>query len=273
MSARQISPEGGLSPDQRRCLGGRSGLPFPAYIICATPRSGSTLLCDLLTSSGVAGKPRSYLRSEDIGYWAGLWSLGEPATAADPIFNRLYCSAMIQAGTAHTGIFGLRLMWRSVGEAVERLQAGLGDQADLPGLLERELGPTLLVHLSRRDKTAQAISLVRARQTGLWHIGVDGSERERTTPARSPVFDAGQIGQASDMLTTDDASWSSFFDKHGIKPMRICYEDLAARPHKVLADVLAALGRDRSLAETISVRTARMADDLSLDWTRQVELG
>ncbi|HMF66717.1 MAG TPA: Stf0 family sulfotransferase, partial [Phyllobacterium sp.] len=35
-----------------------------SYVICGTPRSGSTLLCDLLESTGIAGRPASYFRSE-----------------------------------------------------------------------------------------------------------------------------------------------------------------------------------------------------------------
>src|ERR1700759_375295 len=31
--------------------------PNRAYLVCATPRSGSTLLCELLRSTGVAGRP------------------------------------------------------------------------------------------------------------------------------------------------------------------------------------------------------------------------
>jgi len=32
-----------------------------SYVVCATPRSGSTLLCELLKSTGVAGHPVSEL--------------------------------------------------------------------------------------------------------------------------------------------------------------------------------------------------------------------
>jgi len=36
-----------------------------AYLICGTPRTGSTLLCDLLPSSEIAGRPESYFRLTD----------------------------------------------------------------------------------------------------------------------------------------------------------------------------------------------------------------
>jgi len=31
--------------------------PEQSYLVAATPRSGSTLLCELLASTGVAGRP------------------------------------------------------------------------------------------------------------------------------------------------------------------------------------------------------------------------
>src|SRR5438309_9224996 len=31
-----------------------------SYLVCATPRSGSTLLCETLEATGVAGRPREY---------------------------------------------------------------------------------------------------------------------------------------------------------------------------------------------------------------------
>ena len=34
--------------------------PTRSYLVCATPRSGSTLLCEGLESTGVAGRPREY---------------------------------------------------------------------------------------------------------------------------------------------------------------------------------------------------------------------
>ena len=35
-----------------------------SYIICSTPRTGSTLLCSLLRATNVAGIPESYFRSQ-----------------------------------------------------------------------------------------------------------------------------------------------------------------------------------------------------------------
>ncbi|MDE0415807.1 MAG: Stf0 family sulfotransferase, partial [bacterium] len=52
-------------------------------IVGSTPRSGSTLLCDLLTDTGVAGQPHSYFRREDISWWAEQFRSYEGRSVAD----------------------------------------------------------------------------------------------------------------------------------------------------------------------------------------------
>ena len=43
------------------------GVVSDGYLICATPRTGSTLLCGLLASTGVAGNPELYFRVRRSG--------------------------------------------------------------------------------------------------------------------------------------------------------------------------------------------------------------
>lgn len=49
-------------------------------ILCGTPRSGSTLLCGLLTAAGRMGAPDSFFRRQILTWWAQEWGLPE-ATA------------------------------------------------------------------------------------------------------------------------------------------------------------------------------------------------
>jgi LPS sulfotransferase NodH len=149
-----------------------------SYIIAATPRSGSTLLCDLLSGTGFAGQPHSYYRREDILDYARKWGVSSPNVIGDQAFERTYLEAVRRAGATQTGIFGLRLMWSSVGELSARLSAIHPDPLDDPARFELAFGKPLYIHLSRQDKVAQAVSLLKAKQSGLWHRAADGTERE-----------------------------------------------------------------------------------------------
>ncbi|HEX7161024.1 MAG TPA: Stf0 family sulfotransferase [Trebonia sp.] len=50
-----------------------------SYLICATPRTGSSLLCGLLDSTGVAGHPESWFRRQDEREFAAGWGIADPS--------------------------------------------------------------------------------------------------------------------------------------------------------------------------------------------------
>jgi LPS sulfotransferase NodH len=138
-----------------------------AYILCATPRSGTTLLCDLLKATGVAGRPNSYFRIQNRAGWALEWGVPRTGFASDEGFERAYLAAMRRVAAADTGVFGLRLMWGSTTEMFAQLARRYPDLADGPARLAAAFGPPLYIHVSRQDKIAQAVSRLRAEQGGL----------------------------------------------------------------------------------------------------------
>ena len=46
------------------------------YLICTSPRSGSTLLCRLLQQAGTAGVPNSHFHVPSLEAWLGSYGLG-----------------------------------------------------------------------------------------------------------------------------------------------------------------------------------------------------
>ena len=237
-----------------------------SYVICATPRSGSTLLCDLLAASGVAGRPASYFRRQSIAHFAQRLRVPSLETVDGKEFNQAYLAAVKREGTAGTGLFGVRLMWETVEELSRLLDAlypGLLDDAARFGAA---FGPTIYVHLSRRDKIAQAVSLQKALQTGLWHVAADGSDRERTMPPTAPVYDVERIDDQVAELMADDQAWANWFERHRIEPVVVNYERLSAEPQTILGQLLAAFGQDPALAAKVAPQTQKMADAESLEW-------
>jgi LPS sulfotransferase NodH len=188
------------------------------------------LLCDLLSGTGIAGQPHSYYRREDILDYARKWGVSSPDVIGDEAFERTYLAAVRRAGTTQTGIFGLRLMWSSVVELFARLSAIHPDPLDDPARFELAFGQPLYIHLSRQDKVAQAVSLLKARQGGLWHRAADGTERERLAPPAPMVYNADRLAGLVEELETDDAAWNGWFARFGIAPLRLTYERLAASP-------------------------------------------
>jgi hypothetical protein len=90
-----------------------------SYLICATPRSGSTFLCELLQSTGIAGRPESYFRLPDESTWVDRWQIArDPDESSD---YRDYVQAAVKDGSTENGLFGARVMWGTMDEVVANL--------------------------------------------------------------------------------------------------------------------------------------------------------
>lgn len=181
-------------------------------------------------------------------------------------FDRPYLAAVLREGAGSTGTFGLRLMWENVEELSQRLDALYPDLPNDAARFQEAFENPLYVHLTRQDKIAQAVSRLKAEQSGLWHLSADGSERERTAPPQAPVYDADRLAALVAELNAHDAAWEDWFTQQQIKPLRLNYEAVSANPKLAIEAILSALGRDTAIAATIEAKTAKMADNESTDW-------
>ena len=245
---------------------------FDAYIICGTPRTGSTLLCKLLAATGTSGDPHSFYRRQDVAEWAQEWKLPGRDTMGELEFNIAYLDAAIAAGKGGTGVFGLRLMRETLDELsaiLDRIFPGLASDT---ARFAKAFGRILYIHLSRENKLAQAVSLIKAEQTGLWHIAPDGTEIERVAPAQEPHYDFERIKGELAELEAYDKAWNTWFAAQGLTPLRIGYEHLSADPAATLQAVCEALGVQPPNARDVRPGVARLADKTSLDWMRRYRL-
>src|SRR3954451_4686225 len=130
--------------------------PNRSYLVCATPRSGSTLLCHLLDQTGIAGHPAEYFEAlqhsglprQPVEYFdrerhhniverlafrempaAGSESTPNPLWSPDT-YARYLAWALAQ-GTTPNGVFGAKRMWGYLGDFAQLLR-GIDGLADLP---------------------------------------------------------------------------------------------------------------------------------------------
>ncbi|CAN5443607.1 Stf0 family sulphotransferase [soil metagenome] len=242
---------------------------FDAFVLCGTPRSGSTLLCDLLASTKAAGNPDSFYRRQTIAWWAGQWKLPAPHVPDTLAFKAAFLEAAIAAGKGGTDIFGLRLMRENLEELLAILNELFPCLSSDRARFEKAFGKTLYVHLSREDKLSQAISRVKAEQTGLWHIAPDGTEIERLAPPQEPHYDFERLRQEVASLERYDGAWLTWFRDQGIEPLRISYDDLSADPAAALIRICAALGVQAPNPGDIRPGVAKLADTTSVEWKRR----
>jgi LPS sulfotransferase NodH len=240
-------------------------MKYTSYVICTSPRSGSTLLCKMLTDTGIAGKPASLFYRPSLDDWMTRMEV-RPGTATEPeLLDAIFQAAMAKGRSAN-GVFGLRQQAPSFGFLCGKLAVLHPAEATDLDRIARTFGPPLFVHLARPDKLGQAVSYLKAQQTGLWHVAADGSELERLEPHRNPEYDAETIRNCIDTMTDYDRGWNDWFEREGVDPLRISYDDLSADPVSILLSVLEHLGLDKRAADGIEPGVMKMADATSRDW-------
>jgi LPS sulfotransferase NodH len=173
---------------------------YRSLIICATPRSGTTLLCDLLAETGVTGTPNSFYRAESVANFARRFGVAD-----GPDFERRYLDAIIAAGRSGTDLFSMRVMWPSVTIMRDALGPLFPKETSDSGRIAAAFGTPLYLFVERRDKVGQAISRIKAEQSGLWHRAADGSVREQGGEYREPEYDAARIRDSIAETTAHEA--------------------------------------------------------------------
>ena len=269
-------------------MGFLANRPRRAYVVAATPRSGSTLLCETLRATGVAGRPEEpFQRLADTGlphqprdYFRGvddpsLLDLLPPRRVERPIAAadaRTRLESAFAEGTTPNGVFGTKLMWGYLGDFLagarlldpslaaapdaDVLRAVLGGGAEVP-----------IVQVLRRDKVGQAISLWRAIQTQRWRDeGEPGAAAGGG--AREPVYHRAAIAHLRDVLTAGEESWTAWLAERGIAPLRVVvYEELVPALEPTIRGLLADLGIDEEPAEGFAVpRMRRQSNGTSAEW-------
>lgn len=237
-----------------------------SYVICTSPRSGSTLLCDMLTSTGVAGRPASYFYAPSVAEWAADLELtfGPNATERDRL--QAILGEVLHAGRNGTKVFGLRQQANGLAFLCQKLAVLFPDAATDVDRFACAFGSTSFIHLTREDKVRQAVSLHKAEQSGLWHVAEDGRELERTAPHAEPVYDCAGIAANVDRLTGQDRAWDLWFAQHGITPLRLTYQALADDHLGVLRTVLEHVGLNPSAVHGVRPGVRRLSDHVTETW-------
>ncbi|WP_091184048.1 Stf0 family sulfotransferase [Microlunatus flavus] len=230
-----------------------------SWLLCATPRSGSTLLCGLLESSGVAGRPASYFNRRGLHDYSTSWQVSEGAGGR---ISAAYVRAARTAGSTPNGVFGGRLMAESRPELI----ADLTTEDDRPApsdleLLRLHFGRIRFVHLRRLDVVAQAVSWAKSLQTHFWHPG------EQVEPgAEAPHYDEELLGRLVETVEQFEAGWNRWFTEQRITPFEVTYEQLAADPLFVAHEVLDFLDLELDEGRRLVVRDRQQADHVNARW-------
>ncbi len=257
--------------------------PDSPYLVCATPRSGSTLLCELLTTTGVAGRPQEYFEHlyatnqprQAREYFEGVTDPDvidrlRPTDAGTPESAEAFeerLSAALREGTTPNGVWASKLMWGYFLDFLRRLHERPDTADRKPAEAVEHLFPGVrYVHVKRRDKLAQAISLWTAVQTLAWRD--DGDD---DSGAHEPVYSYAGIEHLREQLTGQDEAWTRWFAAAGVEPVVIAYEDLVADQRGVVLDLLRTLHIDTFGVDVPEPKMRRQSGGRSAEWAERFE--
>jgi trehalose 2-sulfotransferase len=246
-----------------------------SYLVCATPRSGSTLLCDTLRKTGVAGnpleffealpetgvprRPLDYLVGLDDAHALGLVERVPPHEA--PPYSDLrgyadyaeHLETVRTAGRTPNGVFGAKIMWAHL----EDLGRQLGT-TDLTALVGEVFDHPRFVWVRRKDTVRQAVSLWRAMQTQSWRA-------ENEPAAGEPQYSYAALRHLVELLDAHDRAWERFLSgKEHV--LTLTYEEIASDIGDAVGRTLGHIGIAPEAAVGALPTMRRQADRRSDEW-------
>ena len=199
----------------------RSAPPALVYMLATVPRTGSSYFSHLLWKSGCLGAPLEYLN------YQGPYGFA----AHSPDLQHMLWRSALHRRTSPNGVFGFKTFPVQLQDLEE------SNQALLAQVMGTVLGarPPRIVHLARRDRVAHMVSYARAALSGRWRSEQEGADTE------VPYSDA-MLETAGRLIDSQSEAWEMMFRELSITPLRLWYEDIAARPAEAVAQVAEFLG-------------------------------
>lgn len=229
-----------------------------AYLVYATPRSGSYLLCEALTNTNLAGHPAEYFGPYQITTLSKRWDFSNHIE---------YLSKLLQERATPNGIFGAKITWRQFLGFIESLQHIPGYEGiPVPDLMSTIFPNLHYIWITRRDKLRQAISYWKALQTGAWTL----SKGQQQTSIGEPTFDFGAINELIRRIVKDEADIQQYFSVCHVQPFTVLYEELVTAYEETAIEILKYLNvqvpKNLVFAER---KLVQQTDAQSEEWIRQ----
>jgi trehalose 2-sulfotransferase len=232
--------------------------PKTSYAILTTPRSGSTYFCDLLSSTGIAGYPTEHLR------------LANQELALNCNFDYLrLLNNLMQYRTTNNGVFGTKLISHFLFE----LKRAKPNFRDIFQSIDK------YIILVRQDKVAQAVSLVLAQKTEVWHIQKSVSKDNLDYKTYQSALENIEIEedlllevkQKHQFIINQENRLRRILDVNQIEPLEIIYEEIVKNTESQIEKVCNFLEISHPLHQKVTINSEiqKMPSDMSQKIIRQ----
>jgi LPS sulfotransferase NodH len=194
------------------------------YVVCATPRTGSTLLCQLLESCDAMGRPREVFNIKStVRRFASRNGLLD---AQSNIEIGSYLRCLFQAGTTPNGVFGAKVLFTQLAPFLEF------------ETVRQFLRTSHFIYLTRTDIVAQAVSRHVARETGNWGVRSSDSLDERAQQNGNVLsYSQSKIQDLLDDIGRQNRGWLEFFAVNEIDFLSVTYEQIVSDANAVCQEI------------------------------------
>lgn len=238
--------------------GDRLEKPPISYAILTTPRSGSTYFCELLSSTEIVGYPTEHLRL----------AAQELARYCNFDYLRLLYNLM-QHRTTSNGVFGTKFISHFLFEL----------RQTKPNFREIFKSIDKFILLVRKDKVAQAVSLVLAQKTEVWHLQNNLTSKNNDYLSYKSKLENIEIDdtllleveQKHQFIQNQENRLRKVLDANQKEPLEIVYEDIVDNAESQIDLVLDFLKitKPRSGMIEINSATKKMPSNISQEIIRR----
>jgi trehalose 2-sulfotransferase len=233
--------------------------PKLSHTIWFSQRTGSTLLCRALQSTGIAGNPDEWLSASNL--------LDE-----DRLNNYAQLQQKLwQLGTTPNGVFGIKMGVYEpyFSEIIDIFQqfSGCIKSNNRVEIWENAFPNCKHIYLTRRNKVRLAVSWWKAIQSEEWH-------RERGKPPAAAdlkdKYNYDAIAHLFAECSLREAAIQEFFTEGSIVPLTIVYEDFILSYEQTIRNILAYL--EIPDVPDISIpppSLQKLADNTSEEWVQR----
>ncbi|MGH2413179.1 MAG: Stf0 family sulfotransferase [Microcystaceae cyanobacterium] len=192
--------------------------PKVAYAIVSTPRAGSTVLCEALSSTKIAGFPKEDLRESSA-----------ILTQHCRFDSARLLQMLMTYKTTQNGVFGTKLIFQFL--------SVFSQSEDFEQILKQ----FKLIYLTRRDKIAQAVSLFLAQKTKIWHIYSSQQNKKYQSQLKQVNIEDSDLEILHSIyqrILNQEHFLESFFERCQLVPLIIEYEKFIEQPEKHLNTIV-----------------------------------
>ena len=222
--------------------------PQKGVLILSMPRAGSNWLGSITNASGLMGNAQEWL---DFGHLNGP----KGKTGRDVLFKRT-----LQSASTENGCFAVKIFPRQLLQVIDEYNLDFIRRC-------RRQNDVKIIVLHREDRVAQAISLVRAMQTGKWSTATDTKKSRQDRVVR---YNFSALCQAYFHIGRGYDFWESYLALNALPFEAFTYEALQKNPAPYFEFLATHMGE--AAPDTYESTLEIQRDSLSDEWQQRFAL-